>query len=192
MRYRVDGALWTVLAAALVAGLVWADPGVAQQRPGKRLVISDLPMAEQVRIRVETAAREDEAGDLFRQARQSEQSGDWGKSARLYEESAELRADGDHLGAMSYELAGRAYFFDGKPRRASRMWEEAGNRALIVGDVIGSARNYLHAAVAANENGDRTRAVVLGWKAYRLTESELLSSQERDLIRQHLQVKSGS
>lgn len=102
-----------------------------------------------------------------------------------------MRTDGDRLGVTSYSLAARAYFYDGEIGRASRLWEEAGNRALIVGDVLGAARNYLHAAVAAHEKRDSVRSVELGWKAYRLTESDLLSSQERDLIRRHLQVSDG-
>lgn len=154
-------------------------------------MISDLPLAEQVRIRAETEAREGEAAKLLENGRQAEKASDFGQAARLYEQPAGLRSDGDHLGAISYELAGRAYFFSDKPGRASTMWEEAGNRALIVGDVIGAARNYLHAAVAADEKGKRTRAADLGWKAYRLTESDLVSAQERDLIRSHLKVEGG-
>lgn len=166
-------------------------PAGIQAQEQRRIVISDLPLAEQVRIQAEAEAREGEAAEFMRRAIRAEKQGEWSKAARLYEQSAGLRTDGDHLGATSYELAGRAYFFNDKPGRASRMWEEAGNRALIVGDVIGAARNYLHAAVAADEKGTRARAADLGWKAYRLTESDLISSQERDLIRSHLEIVGG-
>lgn len=104
-------------------------------------------------IQAETETREGEAAELLRQARQAEQQGDWSEAAPLYEKSADLRADGDRLGGTSYALAGRAYFFNDEPGRASRMWEEAGNRALIVGDVIGAARSYLYAAVAVTSFG---------------------------------------
>lgn len=177
-----------ILTAAVAALVLLPVVGQAQER---HILISDLPLAEQVRIRAETEAREGEAGNLFGQARQAEKQGDWRKAARLYEESAGLRSEGPHLGAVSYDLAGRAYYYSGQLNRASRMFEEAGNRALIVGDVIGAARSYMHAAVVAQENGKRLRAADIGWKAYRLTESEHLSPQERDLIRQHLDVVEG-
>lgn len=171
---------------------VFLIPAALQAQESRSILISDLPLAEQARIQAEIEAREGEAGDLLRDARTAEQAGDWGRAGRLYEESAGLRSDADHLGALSYERAGRAYFFSDQMGRASRMWEEAASRALIVGDVIGAARNYLHAAVAAQEKGKRSRAADLGWRAYRLTESEHLSSQERDLIRQHLEVEGSN
>lgn len=192
MRVRPDGATWTVLAVVLAAGLVWAEPGTAQESAGDKILIKDLPIAEQVRLAEMAEARDEEAADLFERARTAEQKGDWGEAARLYARSAELRTNGDLMGATGYALAGRAYFFDDSPERASRTWEEAGNRALIVGDVIGAARNYMYAAVAAKEKGKETRAIELGWKAYHLTRSEALTRRERAMIRQHLQVTEGS
>lgn len=166
-------------------------PGWSQAQESRRILISDLPLAEQIRIRAQKEAREGEAAELYRQARQAEQIGDWGRAARLYEESGDMRPDGDRLSVTSYALAARAYFYDGEVGRASLLWEEAGNRALTVGDVLEAARSYLHAAVAAHEKRDSVRSVELGWRAYRLTESDLLSSQERDLIRRHLRVRDG-
>ena len=192
MRARHDGTTWTVLATVLLVSLVWARPTAAQEEAGEKILITDLPIAEQVRLQTEAEARETESTELFRRARQAEQVGDWGEAANLYERSAELRVDGDLLGATGFALSGRAYFFDGSPGRASRAWEEAGNRALIVGDVVGAARNFMQAAVAAREKGRETRAVELGWKAYHLTRSEALTARERTMIRQHLEVTTGS
>ena len=192
MRLRSNGWTWMVLAAVVTAGLVRAGPAAAQENAGEKILIRDLPMAEQVRLAKEAEARETESTDLFRQARGAEQTGEWGKAADLYERSAELRAEGDLMGATGYALAGRAYFFDDRPGRASRVWQKAGNRALIVGDVLAAARNFVHAAVAAQEKGDETRAVELGWKAYYLSGSEALTSRERAMIRMHIQVTTPS
>ena len=180
-----------VLTAMMAAGLL-LGPGPGQAQESGTIVISDLPIEEQLRIRTETEARQPEAGELLREARKAEEAGDWSKAARLYERSAGLRADGDHLGAMSFEMAGRAYFFSDRTGRASRMWEEAAGRSLIVGDVIGAARNYMYAAVAVQEKGKTFRATELGWKAYRLSQSEFISDQERNLIRSHIQLAEGS
>lgn len=88
-------------------------------------------------------------------------------------------------------MTGRACFFSDKTGRASRISEEAAGRALIVGDVIGAARNYMYAAVAALEKAKTIRATELGWKAYRLSQSEFISDQERELIRSHIQLAEG-
>lgn len=192
MRVVSGGATWMFVTTVVMAGLIPARPAAAQEEAGAKILIGDLPIAEQVRLTEEAEARETESTDLFRRARQAEQAGDWGEAGSLYGRAAELRVDGDLMGATGYELSGRAHFFDGRPGRASRAWEEAGNRALILGDVIGAARNFMYAAVAAQEKGQETRAVELGWKAYHLTHSEALTSRERAMIRQHLEVTTGS
>lgn len=192
MRFRLDGVTWTMLAVALAAGLAWTEPGTAQESGGEKILIRELPIAEQARLAEEAQVREQEAADLFGRAGEAERAADWGEAAKLYERSADLTTDGDLRGAEAYALAGQAYFFDESLGRASRAWEEAGNRALVVGDVIGAARNYTYAAVAAEEKGSEMRALELGWKAYHLTRSEVLTPGERMMIRRHLQVTTGS
>lgn len=174
-------------ALALLSILTVARPASAQQT--KDILITDLPMVEQIRIETEQRAADTEAATLLDQARSAERAGDWKKAARLYQQSGDLRTDGDQLAAQVFALAGRAYHFSDNEKRASAMWEEAGSRSLIHGDVAGAARNFMYAAVVAQEAGNRTRAVELGWKAYHLTRSPLLNRAEKDEIRGHLQLK---
>lgn len=174
-------------ALALLALLTVPSPASAQQT--RRILITDLPLMEQTRIETEQKAAETKAGSLLEQARSAEREGDWRKAARLYQQSGELRTDGDRLAAEVYALAGRAYHFSDNEGRASAMWEEAGSRSLIHGDVAGAARSFMYAAVAAQEAGKRTRASELGWKAYHLTRSPLLNRAEKEELRQHLQVR---
>lgn len=174
-------------AVLVVVALAAAATGARAQQP-ERIVISELPMVEQARIRAETEATASEAAALLEEARAAERQGKWGRAARRYESSGELRTDADRLAAKVFELAGRAYYFGDKPARASAMWAEAASRALIYGDVSSAARNYMYAAVAAHDAGERTRAAELGWKAHHLTRSPALSRTEREALERHLET----
>lgn len=182
-----------LLPTALIAGgasvliLAAPDPAAAQQQ---RILITDLPMVEQARLRAEIADRRSEAGKLLQEARAEEEAGSWERAARLYEESARLRTDGDALGSTVFDLAGRAYYFGDRPGRASRMWEESGERAMIFGKVLEAAHAYMRAAVSAEEGGDRVRASQLGWKAYHLSLSPALTEAQRAELEGHLRVPS--
>ena len=173
-------------AAAL---LFAAATPVAAQDGERTVVISDLPVMEQTRIAAEMDARDTEAARLLDEAREHEQRGEWGEAAGKYERSGELRADGDDLAWQVYDLAGRAYYFSDRPGRASRMWEESAERALIFGNVLEAAHGYLRAAVAAREAGKRIRTVELGWKAYHLSQSPALTRMQRDQLQAHLSVE---
>lgn len=177
------------LGLALIAAVLIPGRGVAQE--SDRVLIRDLPITERQRINIEAYVRESEASDLFRRGRRAERSGEWEEAAELYRRSAKNQSRAERLGAVVYELAGRAFHFSDQPERASRMWERAAGWALLFGDVLGSARNFLNAAVAAEEAGESRRAVEIAWKAHRLTESDLVSERERELIRRHLRVDDG-
>lgn len=182
--------LGRTLAAALLAAALLPGRGVAQEI--ERVLITDLPITEQQRINIEAYVRESRASALFRRGRRAERAGDWAEAADLYQRSAQQQSRAERLGAVVYELAGRAFHFSDRPEEASRMWERAAQWALLFGDVLGSARNFLNAAVAAEEAGESRRAVEIAWRAHRLTESELVSDRERRLIRRHLKVGGDS
>lgn len=181
----------TLLPTFLIAGgaamLTLAAPAAAQEQ---RILITDLPLVEQARVRAEMGDRSSEAGKLLEEARTEEEAGRWDRAAGLYEESARLRTDGDALGSTVFDLAGRAYYFSDRPGRASRMWEESGERAMIFGKVMEAAHAYMRAAVSAQENGDRVRASQLGWKAYHLSRSPALTATQRAELQGHLRVPS--
>lgn len=174
--------------AALTLLTLTPDSGAAQQR----VVITDLPMAEQVRVRAETRARASadsaEAERLLEEAAEADRTADYRKAAGLFERSGQLRMPADARGTEAYENAGRAYFSADRPGRASRAWEEAAARTLVTGDVYRASENYMRAAVAAQEAGDRLRATDLAWKAYHLSESPQLTEAQRTRLRQHITV----
>jgi hypothetical protein len=176
-------------AGALLALLVLPALGTAQQT--KKVLVADLPLVEQTRIELERAEREGDASDLLDEARAAERSGDWTRAARLYRKSADLRTGGDTLAGRVFALAGRAYYFGDEPKQSSVMYEEAGERSLIHGDVTAAARYFTLAAVAAQERGQNVRAVELGWKAHHLIRSPALSQSERDQLRPYLRISTG-
>lgn len=184
-RTRAGRALTLAAAAACLCLLPAASRAQEEERS---ILIRDLPIQERLRINVEAYAREAEASERFREAVAAERAGDWREAAALYEESGELQTATQRMGALSFFLAGRSHYFGDRLRPASRAWEEAGHRFLVFGDVVGAARSFLQAAVAAEEAGDRPRAVELAWMAHHLTESDLITERERSLIRRHLRV----
>lgn len=187
---RIGGRRGALLGAATTLLLVGATPAGAQDG-GRSVMISDLPIMEQTRIAAEMEARDTEAAELLEEARKHEERGEWSEAARKYERSGALRADGDDLAWRVYDLAGRAHYFSDSPGRASRMWEESAERALIFGNVLEAAHGYLRAAVAAQDAGKRIRTVELGWKAYRLSRSPALTRMQREQLRAHLSVGEG-
>lgn len=175
-------------AAALVLTLLTPADSDAQQT--RRVVITDLPIAEQTEIRARTMASATEADELLRQAEAANGSRKYVETADLFERSAKLRPPGDERGGRAFEKAGHAYFSADKFLRASRAWEEAGNRALIVGDVVAASQNFMRASLAAQEAGKRVRTSELAWKAYYLTESPQLSKNQKRELREHIRVIS--
>lgn len=175
-------------AAALVLTLLTPADGSAQQT--RRVVISDLPIAEQLEIRTRAMASDKDADRLLLEAETAHRTGTFLQAADLFEQSARLRTPGDSRGGQGFEKAGNAYFSADEPARASRAWEEAGNRALILGDVFVASQNFMRAAMAAQEAGDRVRTSDLGWKAYYLTESPQLSEEQKRQLRQHIRTSS--
>ena len=87
-----------------------------------------------------------------------------------------------------YQKAGEAYFLADKPKRATRMFEQAADRLLLHGDVWAAARNYLSGALVAEEAGNHIQAVELGWKVHYLTNSDRLTVREKRLLRSSIQV----
>lgn len=172
------------LAAAVVA--LAAAPAAARAQESRTVLVEDLPPQEQMRVRAEAEARASEADDLLRQAEIAESEGEARKAARLYQRSGDLRDDGDPLASEAYGLAARAYYRVGDTKTASRMAEVAAVRALTHGDVFAAAEGFIKASVAAREGGDRERASDLGWKAYRLLQSDALDPEERRSLRSRL------
>lgn len=178
------------LAAATVALMLTFLPtdGTAQQQT-RRVILTDLPIAEQMEIATLAEATGDEADELLTRARKAHETTDYQKAGELFEQSAQMRTPGDRRGMEGFEAAGSAYFNAEKPARASRAWEEAGNLALIRGDVYSASENYMRAALAAHEDDNEFRVSDMGWKAYYLTESSRLSTDQKENLSRYIAVR---
>lgn len=184
----------TLIRSAVVGGVTLAlalAPSDTSAQESSRSLIGDLPVADQMQIRDEARARDHQANELLRRAREAWKSAKWNEAAKRFEESAQHRTNSHRLGIESLERAGKAYYLAGDVEKASEMLEEAANRSLLVGDVLEAAGNYVAAAMAARDAGDDTRAVEIGWKAYHLSGSDHLTDEQRNLILRQLYVESG-
>jgi len=112
-----------------------------------------------------------------------DQPKEWGRAAKLLEQSAALRAADDAeaytclLGAGQIRAAVHDY------DDAVRLLSQAGDQALARGAVLDAARAYVFAAHAAMSDKDVARAQELGAKARLLTTSPLLTDAERADVR---------
>lgn len=185
---RSRSGLALALAAALTVAAVPAA-ALAQQSHTETLLAGDLSPTERNALRAEAEERAYEAAEQLRQARLAEEAEDWRKAARLYERLAALLPEGERKAIEAYRRAGRAYYFSDDPARASRVMEKAADRALMHGDVYRAADSYLMAGLAAHERGHETRAVELGWKAYHLSRSEVLTEDQREELQARIRVR---
>ena len=104
---------------------------------------------------------------------------DFRKIARLYEESAALRADGDEKRFGSLRRAAYIRYGRGDRRQATANMEQAAHEAALRGDVVNAARAYTDAAHIAAELNQDARALEFTRAAELLTESPLLTAAQR-------------
>lgn len=176
--------------AALVLTLIIPTDADAQQT--RRVVITELPMAEQMEIRSRAERSGTEAEGLLRRARAADRDGEYQRAAGLFEQSGQLRTPGSEEGVDAFREAGRAYYSADRPRRASRAWEEAASRGLVRGDVYAASQDFMRAAMAAQKAGDRVRISDMAWRAFYLTESPQLTDDQRTELRQFITATPGA
>lgn len=116
----------------------------------------------------------------------------WAEAAQMHEESGLLRMRGDTRAYLSFSHAARLYYYADDLRASEKMFESAGDNALDVGDVYNAAISYLNAAAVAEQNGREREAQKLGWKAERLSRSQLLNDEQRNHLTRRYQVLSGA
>jgi len=107
--------------------------------------------------------------------------------ARLFEEAASLRPEGDPQRALDHELAGRMYHHLGKLRQAQELTVAAAEAYLAMGDVVNAAHQFINAATVAQERKRHEEAAKLVQRAECLTRSPLLTRAEAELIRERIQ-----
>ena len=111
---------------------------------------------------------------------------DFRKVARMYEESAALRVDGDEKRFASLHQAAKIRYGRGDRRQAATDMEQAAREAAARGDVVSAAHAYADAAYIAAEINQPARAAALTRSAELLTESPLLTAAQRLELRARL------
>ena len=149
-----------------------------------------LPVAARAQmldpIRVTDAVQKAEKLDA--EALSVEQN-DWSqlkKAARLREEAAQLRTADDPAGTVSLYWAARDRYYSGDPKAARVLMEQAGDRALAMGDVMNAGTAYTEAAYICADVKDGERMRTLATKARLLASSPLLNADQRYQLRNRL------
>jgi hypothetical protein len=141
-------------------------------------------MLEPIRV---TDARQ-KAEKLDAEALNYEQN-DWAqlkKAARLREEAANLREDGDPDGTVSLYWAARDRYYSGDAKGARVLMEQAADRALAMGDVLNAVTAYTEAAYICADIKDGERMRSLATKARLLSNSPMLTAEQRYQLRTRL------
>jgi hypothetical protein len=157
---------------------------------GAMIAVFALPAAARAQmlqtIRVTDAVQK--AEKLEAEALSYEQN-DWSqlkKAARLREQAAELRADNDPAAAVSLYWAARDRYYSGDAKAARILMEQAGDRALAMGDVLNAVTAYTEAAYVAADLQDGERMRTLASKARLLANSPMLTAEQRFQLRTRL------
>ena len=143
-------------------------------------------------VRVLAAANVARADSLVRSADAFElrRLRDFGKVARMYEESASLREEGDAARFATLNRAAHLRFGAGDRRRAAENMAEAAREAQARGDVVDAVRAYGDAAYLAAGLRQGDRAATYARAARLLTESPLLTPAQRLELRATLLAAS--
>lgn len=122
----------------------------------------------------------EQAESLFSQPKQ------WKKAVRLLEQSAELRDASDPEAYECLVFAGRIRAAIGDLRGARSSLEKAAEHALARGEVVDAANALIDAAHAAVGLKDADGAQALVDRAALLTQSPLLSVEQRNTLQARL------
>ncbi len=105
-----------------------------------------------------------------------------GKAAGLFAKASHFRSPTDPIGVGDMIAAASGYYYSGQPVKAREISEQAGERALAMGDVDRAAHAFLFAAIVANQQGDVEGRDELIARANGLAASPLLSPAQRYAI----------
>lgn len=108
-----------------------------------------------------------------------DQPKEWGKVARLMEQSADLRAASDAEAYDCLVIAGRLRASLGDARAGQRLLERAAEHALARGLVLEAAEAFTDAAHAAARAGDANAVALLASRVRLLASSPALTAPDR-------------
>lgn len=137
-------------------------------------------------VRVTAAAADGARADSLQHAADAYEIGElrqFARVARMYEEAASLRADGDAKRYAALRRAADLRYGAGDLRRATENMAEAAREAQARGDVVNAVRAYGDAAHLAAGLRRRDGAATFTRAAQLLTESPLLSAAQRVELR---------
>ena len=112
-----------------------------------------------------------------------DQPGRFEDAARLHVLEAHFRSPRDPEAVEALAMAARLFTYANRLFDARQAMEQAGDRALSMGDVARAANAYLDAAFVARKARKEAEVLRLARKAYLLTDSPLLSSNQKGEVR---------
>jgi tetratricopeptide (TPR) repeat protein len=160
----------TITLATVVSAIAAAAPVTAAQNDADATATISAAPADRAE------ALRQKAESLFSQPRQ------WGKAARLLEQSAQLRGASDPEAYVCLMYAGRLRAGMGDFTGASAALEKAAIHAAARGALLDAAHAWIDAAHAAVEGQDIERALALAERAQLLSGSSLLSASQVEQI----------
>jgi hypothetical protein len=171
-RTKTDGAL------ILVMSLTMAAPIAAQNSREKAARDAGRNAATEAHA----DALQDSAAALH------DQPVRYSDAARMYRESAALRAWTDAKAVEALASAAHLYNYANRLNDARRTMEQAAQRALARGDVVRASQANLDAAFFALKQGRQLEVDRLGLIAMRLADSPLINAEQRDLIMKRIKA----
>lgn len=147
------------------------------------LVLSVLPSLAVTQTATRSEARIVTADELEqRAAALLDQPQRYSEAARLFKESAEMRAETDPRAVSALMKSAHLFHYANRLFDARKAMEQAAERALAGGDVVSASKARVEAALFAHKQGKTNEAERLGRSALHLAESPLLSAEQRDAI----------
>ena len=114
-----------------------------------------------------------------RAAKLLDQPARYSEAARLYQESAALRAPSDPRAIDELTTAAHLFHYANRLLDARRAMELAARRALADGDVVRASQATVEAALFAHKQGSNAHTQRLGRAALKLAASPLLTAEQR-------------
>lgn len=106
----------------------------------------------------------------------------YAEAARLYQQSATLRAPNDPRAIESLTKAAHLFHYANRLLDARKAMELASLRALADGDLVRASQATVEAALFAHKQGKQLQAQRLGRTALKLAASPLLTEEQRAAI----------
>ena len=155
------------------------------------LVVVALPFAARAQTSLQPirVTEKQQQADEYDERAAALETTDWSQlkeAAKLRAKAAELRAPDDPKGARSLYWAARDRYYSGDNWGARNLMEQAGERAVAIGDVLTAVNAFTDAAYISADLKDASRTVTAAKRAKLLAASPMLSEDQRFQLRSRL------